>query len=133
MRIMRRLLLVVGLATLLVVPAAGHAAAYDPFAGFKDSGGGCTTTAQNAVVCSTDGKDPISGSNGILKKITNLIALLAGVVAVILVVISGFQFITSGGDPGKVASARSALIGALVGVVIVVAAQAILVFVLRAV
>lgn len=130
---MKRLLLVVGFVVLLMVPAGRVAAAFDPFSGFKEPGGGCTTTAQNAVVCSSNGEDPISGSNGILRKVTNLIALLAGVASVILIVISGFQFITSGGDSSKVASARSALIGAIIGIVIVVAAQSILVFVLRAV
>ncbi|TAH36615.1 hypothetical protein EYC59_00360 [Candidatus Saccharibacteria bacterium] len=128
---MKRLLFVFGFVLLLLVPAS-HAAAFDPFAGFKDGGGGCHTTATNAVVCPTDGEDPISGTNGILRKVTNLIALIAGVVAVILVIISGFQFITSGGDSSKVASARSALVGAIIGVAIVLSAQAILVFVLKA-
>ncbi len=129
---MKRVLAVLALIVFMLVPAA-PAAAWDPFGGFKEPGGGCTSTASNAVVCNTDGKDPISGTQGVLRKVTNVIALIAGVAAVILIIISGFQFITSGGDSGKVASAQSALIGAIIGAVIVVFAQAILQFVLRGV
>ena len=128
---MKRVIVVLGVLLACLLPAA-QASAFDLFSGFKDGGGGCSGAASGSVVCNTNGKDPISGADGILRKVTNLIALLAGVVAVILIIISGFQFITSGGDASKVAGARSALIGAVIGIVIVVSAQAILVFVLKA-
>ncbi len=128
---MRRVVFALVLGVFLALPLVQSAAAFDPFAGFK-SGGGCDSSAKDAVVCNTDGKDPISGTDGILRKVTSFIALLAGIVAVILIIIAGFQFVTSGGDAGKVANARNALIGALVGILIVVFAQAILVYVLKA-
>lgn len=47
------------------------------------------------------------------------ILLLAGVtIAVIVLMISGIQWITSGGDPVKVASARRRLMFALLGVIV---------------
>lgn len=127
---MKRGLLVLALLLATLVPAA-HAAAYDPFGAFK--GTDCSGDAKSSALCSTNGKDNVTGTTGILRKVTALIALLAGVAAVILIIISGIEFVTSGGDSNKVATARSALIGAIVGVVIVAFAQAMLEFVLKGV
>lgn len=64
-----------------------------------------------------------AGVNDIVGVAVNIISFLAGVAAVIMVVLSGFKYITSGGDPAKVSSAKSSLIYALVGVAVVVVAQ----------
>jgi hypothetical protein len=47
-----------------------------------------------------------------------------------MIILGGLKYITSGGDAQKVASAKSALIYAIVGLVIVALAQAIVRFVL---
>lgn len=59
-----------------------------------------------------------------------IISIIAGVAAVIMVIVSGLRFITAGGDAGKVASARGALIYALIGIVVAGSAQFIVKFVL---
>lgn len=59
-----------------------------------------------------------------------LISYVAGIVAVIMILVSGFKFMTSAGDAGKTASARSTLIYAMIGLAVAALAQAIVQFVL---
>jgi hypothetical protein len=62
--------------------------------------------------------------------LTQIIAIFVGVAAVIVIIVSGLRFVTSSGDPSAVASARQALIYAIVGLVVAAAAQAIVSLVL---
>jgi len=99
--------------------------AVDPF---QDA---CELSDQNSAACQgRSSEDPVSGQNGILYKATRLLSIIAGVAAIILIVVSAIFFITANGDASNIASARNTLIGAIVGLVIVVCAQAILNFVL---
>lgn len=75
--------------------------------------------------------NPLIGPNGILNKISLIVATVAGVVAVIIIILSGVRYIMSGGDAQKAASAKSTLIGAVVGLIIIVVAQSIITFVVR--
>lgn len=74
--------------------------------------------------------NPIAGPDGILIRVTNIIALLAGLTAVIVIIIAGLQFVFAGGDAQKVSTARSAIIFAIVGLIVIVAARAIIAFVI---
>lgn len=73
----------------------------------------------------------------LVQKAANIIAVVAGLGAVIVIIISGFMFVTSGGttpgqrsgDPNAVKKARSALFGAIIGLVIIVLAWTIVTFV----
>lgn len=60
----------------------------------------------------------------------NTFTVIVGIVAVIMIIISGFKYITAGGDSGKVSSAKSTLIYAIVGLAIVALAQFIVQFIL---
>ncbi len=120
---------IAGLAALLcifMVPATASAANYNPFS----SACSPATGSNSSSACSVNGKDPVTGVNGVLRKVTTIIAFIAGVAAVIVVVIGGFEYITSNGDPQKAASARKAIIGACIGIVIIVVAQSLVIFVL---
>lgn len=55
--------------------------------------------------------------------------VVLGVVAVIIIIIGGVQYITSAGDPGKVKRAQMTVIYAIIGLVFATAAAAILSFV----
>lgn len=120
---MKRLAVVI--ATLLSLALPATAAAYNPFSSACGSGGG----ASNSTACSVKGSDPISGPNGALKKISVVLAGIAGVAAVIIIIFGGMQYITSNGDASKAASARSTIVGAVIGLVIIVAAESIILFV----
>lgn len=75
--------------------------------------------------------NPEKGINTLIANIINLISIIIGIIAVVMVIFGGFKYITSGGDSSKATSARSTIIAALVGLVIVVLAQFIVQFVLN--
>jgi len=77
----------------------------------------------------TKGSD--AGVGGIIKQVINIISLIVGFVSVLVIMISGFRFITAGGDQNTVSSARNALMYAIIGLVIAVAAQLIVHLVLN--
>lgn len=77
--------------------------------------------------------DPLTGTDGTLDKVSNIIAVIAGIVAVVVIILSGFRYVTSGGDTQKIASAKNTLIGAIVGLVIIVLARGIIVVVLKSI
>lgn len=126
MKIMRRLFIVLGLCSTLMFSQGAFAAGYL----FQDA---CsvpnTSSADQSATC-TASPEQIQGQSGILAKVTKLIAIIAGISAVIMVIISGLFFVTAAGDPSKVTSARNSLIGAVVGLIIVLTATGILKFVL---
>ena len=67
-------------------------------------------------------KDPaeISDIVDILARIINLLAPVAAIALFIMILVAGFQFLTSGGDPKSVAAARTTLTYAIIGVILVV-------------
>lgn len=65
-----------------------------------------------------------------IAKFVNIFSVIVGIVAVIMVIIGGFKYITSGGDAGRVSSAKNTVIYAVVGLIIVALAQFIVQFVI---
>lgn len=65
-----------------------------------------------------------------LRTALNLLSFVAGVIAVIMIMIAGARYITSQGDSQKVSQAKNAIIYAAIGIVIVALAQVIVRFVL---
>lgn len=55
--------------------------------------------------------------------IVQILSFVVGAVAIIMIIVSGFRYITSGGDSAKVGTAKSALIYALVGIAVAALAQ----------
>jgi hypothetical protein len=86
----------------------------------------CEGAGLDSAEC--NGKD--NGLSKVISNIVNVLSVIIGVVAVIMVIISGLRYITSGGDATKLSGAKSTLIYALVGLVIVALAQVIVHFVL---
>ena len=92
----------------------------------------CSGQASNSSLCVGRGntEDPLTGPNGTIIRAANVMALVAGFVAVIFLVIGGIKYVTSGGDSSGVASAKNTVIYALVGLVIIALSRSILGFVL---
>jgi hypothetical protein len=124
---MKRLALLITTLLFLTVPAVASAA-YNPLGGACKVGG--DNSPKSSTACTASSSDPISGPNGELAKVSLIIATITGVAAVIVIIVGGIQYVTSAGDSSKAASARNMIIGALVGLVIIAAAQGILMFVL---
>lgn len=123
---MKRFLLIalsvlsIGAGTLAVsAPQIVHADAKDDIcAGIGAATGGNCTNEDNRITTT-------------IKNIVNLLSVIVGIVAVIMIVIAGFKYITSAGDSSSIASAKNTLIYAIVGLVIVAMSQFIVQFVLR--
>ena len=80
-----------------------------------------------------DNKGCGAGDNGVNDIITlslNLLTFIAAVIAVIMMFVSGFKYITAQGDSNQISSAKRSLIYALVGLVVVASAQFLVKFVL---
>jgi hypothetical protein len=78
------------------------------------------------AVCSPDkngGSNPLTGDDGVIMRVANIIAVVAGVAAVIIIIVSGLKFVTAGGDANEVAAARRTIIYAILGLVIIVSAR----------
>lgn len=90
------------------------------------------TTAVCSGVTLTGGNcsDDSSQFEKVIKLVINIISWIAGVAAVIMIVVGGFKYITSGGDSSSVSSAKNTIIYALVGLVVVALAQVIVRFVI---
>ena len=85
-----------------------------------------------SAVCKRGGThNPISGPNGILVKVTRVIAYMGGAAAIILLIVGSIRLMTSSGDANKAAGARATVINALVGLAIIGLSTAILTFVIE--
>lgn len=124
---MRRLIVFIVTLGCLLMPVA-TAAAYTPLGGACATPGASSSTACSGASTSTS--DPINGPHGIIRKVSNIIATIAGIAAVIIIIVAGFEYITAAGDAQQAATARSAIIGAAIGLVIIVVAEGLVVFVL---
>lgn len=72
-------------------------------------------------------ENPITG---VLKVAIDVLSLIAGVMAVVMIVLSGLRFVVGAGDSASIAGARRNLIFAIIGLVIVFIAQFIIPFIL---
>lgn len=84
----------------------------------------------NAAAGGSGGCTDTGDVNKIIKVVINTFSVVVGVVAVIMIIVAGFKYITSGGDSGSISSAKNTLIYAIVGLVVVALAQGIVRFVL---
>jgi len=121
--------------TLLAVPLAIPALAAADTPSIQNSvctGAGTlqvnTTGSGDCTSQTTNGTNKI---NSFIGTIINVFTAIVGVVAVIMIVVGGFQYITSGGDSGKISTAKNTIIYALIGLIFVALAQVFVQFVLN--
>ena len=72
--------------------------------------------------------EPEAGS--IVTTAITYLSIVTGIIAVIMMIVGGLKFITSGGDASAVTSARNTIIYAVIGIVIAVLAQVFVQFVI---
>ena len=99
--------------------------AYDPLAP------ACTGVTESPNCPDQTTNNPLTGKDGILLKVAKVIAIIAGVAAIIVIIVSGFSYILAAGDVQKAKKARDALIGALVGLLVIALASAIITYVIK--
>ncbi|HET9174241.1 MAG TPA: pilin [Candidatus Saccharimonadales bacterium] len=110
-----------GVATMVAVPAMAQApAGANNITSNLCTGAGTAANGPNDGGCSNNTTFSLSS---IASSAVNILSWVVGVVAVIMIVVGGFRYITSGGSSDKIGSAKNTLIYAIIGLVIVVLAQ----------
>ena len=67
----------------------------------------------------------IDGKDGLIKTVVNVLLWAVGILSVIMIIFSGFRYITSAGDASKTKSAQSTLMYSVVGLIVAIMAYAI--------
>lgn len=100
---------------------------------FNDVGAQATDQACQGVALTGGSCDAnAEGSLGtVVSTIVNILSIIVGAVSVIMIIIGGLRYITSGGDAQKTAGAKNTILYAVVGLVIVIFAQVIVAYVLN--
>lgn len=146
MMILRKIGLLIGSVILLTIGSASFAVAAPGSATTPSAGGPCKPgvgaieflptwyeylpgTYRNGT-CEIDTSD----MNGtvvtlILLAIVNILMWFGSIAAVVFIVYGGFMFVTSQGEPGKLASARKTILNAVIGLIITLLASQLVKFV----
>jgi hypothetical protein len=95
------------------------------------SQGSGLTTGTGTTCTASDTATGTQKIQDIVTLIVNIFSIIVGIVAVIMIVVGGFKYITSGGDSGNITSAKNTIVYAVIGLVIVALAQFIVKFVLN--
>lgn len=125
-RILASFALAVGLATPLAMPSL--ASAEVSIENNLCDGASLQIDGDCDAATNEEGKNRI---NGILEDVINIFSLVVGIISVIMIIIGGLKYITSGGDSGNVTGAKNTILYAIVGLVVVALAQFIVKFVLN--
>jgi hypothetical protein len=118
-----------------VLLSASPVAAFNVFQPPSCNNGGdahvcvCQPGTSSTSVCSDAQKTNGNPVLKTIKTVADIIAVIAGLAAVITLMVAGFSYITSGGNSEATNKARSRIIGALVGLVIIALAWTIVSFV----
>jgi TRAP-type C4-dicarboxylate transport system permease small subunit len=84
----------------------------------------------NPGQCSAASSDATTKINNLVKTIVNLLSAVVGIVAVIMIIVGGFRYVTSGGNDTSVTAAKNTILYAIIGLVVVALAQIIVRFTL---
>lgn len=95
-------------------------------------------TAQQALACgASNGKSTTPDSTATktlgdtITSVINILSAAVAVVAVIMIVLGGFRYVTSGGNQESISGAKKTILFAVVGLIITALAQIIVQFVLN--
>lgn len=85
----------------------------------------CEGITAGGGACSDNGQ----GLTKVISTVISILSVIVGLAAVIMIIVGGLKYVTSGGDSSSIASAKSTIIYALVGLIIAALAQFIVKFV----
>ena len=75
--------------------------------------------------------DNLDGQGGVIQTGINILLYIIGVISVIMIIIGGLRYATSGGNASTVTSAKNTILYAVIGLVIAIFAYAIINFVMN--
>lgn len=87
------------------------------------------TEKPDATVCKektaqqTNDSNPLFGPDGVLTFVINLLSVIIGIAAIIIIIIAALKLMTGGSNPQDANSAREMVIYAVIGLIIVASAQ----------
>ncbi|MBA3757247.1 hypothetical protein H0X09_00045 [Candidatus Saccharibacteria bacterium] len=112
-----------------LVPVVAHAQGTGPIQGGLCKGAQELVIAEGEATCE-DPNTSTGNFSDLLRRIVNILSVIIGVIAVIMIIFGGLRYITSGGDSTKVGNAKNTILYALIGLIIVALSQVIVRFVL---
>lgn len=117
---MKKLVVIIGIMAALIAPlvVASSASAQS-----VDIYGACS--GSSGEVCKNRG----ATIQPLFKNLVDAVLLILGAVSVIMIIVGGFQYVTSAGDSGKVKAAKSTIMYAVIGVAVALLSYAIVDFV----
>ncbi|HWT55902.1 MAG TPA: pilin [Candidatus Microsaccharimonas sp.] len=121
-------LLSVGVFSLLAIPVLAPAVAYADITSDLCSGSSFDTSGNGT--CNQDSNNG-AGIDTILKKVIQIFSIIVGFVAVVMIIVGGIKYITSGGNDSSVAGAKNTIIYAVIGLIIVALSQVLVHYVLN--
>lgn len=83
-----------------------------------------TASAQSAVQAGAESArgsgtpDTLFGNSGVITTITNTLLFVVGALAVIMIIVGGIRYATSGGNASNVTAAKNTILYAIVGLII---------------
>lgn len=87
--------------------------------------GSTSPTGTGATACADPGF-----FGGLVESVLNILSIVLGGIAAIVLVVAGIMYVASGGDPNNTKRAKDAILYAVIGIVVAVAAQGIVRFVI---
>ena len=115
------------MAVTLVVVGAG--ATLVPQAVYAEDCDGFSDCAKKGMAAADPDGGNGKGLDTTVKDIINVVLYVVGILAVVMVIIGGVKYTTSGGDSGAVTSAKNTILYGIIGLVIAILAYAIVNFV----
>lgn len=120
------LLIVVATFTALILAPVPRAHAL--FEGSRESACGAISGSENPQTCDTSSANTI---NTLIARAISILSFIVGVAAVIMIIVGGFRYVTSGGDSSSVNSAKDTILYAIIGLAVALLAQVFVKFVLN--
>lgn len=77
------------------------------------------------------GDEAAKDTQTIIKRVIDILTIVGGIIAVIVIIVNGIRLTLSSGDSSRVNTARSGIIMAIVGLIIIAIAQALVKFIIN--
>lgn len=90
----------------------------------------CSGIAQNTGPCQDSNSQSGNTIIKIIKVVIDVISFIVGLAAIFIIIVSGMKMVVASGDSKALSEAKTGIVGAIIGILVVVLAQGIVVFVL---
>lgn len=78
--------------------------------------------AADKIDAGTIGVPVVKNPDTVVSGVLTVVYTWAGIISVLIIIIAGYFFVTAAGDPTQVRRARNAIIGACVGLIVIIMA-----------